>query len=278
MDHRPQFLYPPFRTAREFQVEPLATARISNWASFSMTSLADGRLRLEGIESPFRIRPLLRALYGFRRVLVAVFATFPSLACQNAGILHSSHHLELAVQFSTHEPRIMEQSIRALKRWSEVADMAWHREDSNSCSISITDGKFTDEDELAEANAEAGSIIFASADELTVNELFLAAFHEIGHLLGLKHNPSPHSVMYWIDIRGDEVLDESDMRALVATHALRVGSSCNESGSCEVLSRPLQERKLGKEMPGSEAAMIAWGNVSIEARTIHPGTMIRADP
>jgi hypothetical protein len=143
-----------------------------------MRSLADGRLQLEGIESPFRIRPLLRALYGFRGVLVALFATFPGFACENAGILHSSHHLELGVQFSTHEPRIMEQSSRALKRWSEIADMAWHREDSNNCSISIADGKFTDKDELAEANAEAGSIIFAGAGELTVNELFLAAFHE----------------------------------------------------------------------------------------------------
>ncbi len=233
-----------------------------------MASLANGRLQLEGIESPFRICSLSPAVRRLSHIVVALFAALPGLACQNAGILRSSHHLELAVQFSTHDPRIIEQSSRALKRWSEIADIAWYREDSNDCSISIADGKFTDEDELAEANAEAGSITFASAGELTVNELFITAFHEIGHLLGLQHNPSPHSVMYWIGIRGDEVLNESDMRTLAATHALRAGSGCNESGSCEVLSRPLEERKLGKEMPRSEAAVIAGeNNASIEART-----------
>src|SRR5205085_1683624 len=125
---------------------------------------------------------------------------------------------------------------------------------SNHCSIDIEEGTSAAWDEIAEANAQEGSITFASAGELTANELFITAFHEIGHLLGLQHNPSPHSVMYWIDIRGDEVLDGSDIRALAATHALRAGSSCSERASCEILSRAFQQRQLDNELRSTEWA------------------------
>ena len=158
------------------------------------------------MEPGSRIRPVSRARRGLSHIFIALFATIPVLACQNAAILQSPFHLELGVRFSTHDPRIVDQASRALKRWSEIADMSWHRDDSNHCSIDIEDGTSAAWDEIAEANAQKGSITFASGGELTANELFLTAFHEIGHLLGLQHNPSPHSVMYWIDIRGDEVL------------------------------------------------------------------------
>jgi hypothetical protein len=218
------------------------------------------------METRSRIRPVSRAPRGLSHIFIALFATFPVLACQNAAILQSPFHLELGVRFSTHDPRIVEQAGRALKRWSEIADMSWHRDDSNHCSIDIEDGTSAAWDEIAEANAQKGSITFASGGELTANELFLTAFHEIGHLLGLQHNPSPHSVMYWIDIRGDEVLDGSDIRALAATHALRAGSTCSERTSCEILSRAFQQRTLTNEPRGSGIAMAAWRSVSLGPR------------
>lgn len=180
----------------------------------------------------------------FSLVYVALFATHPAMACQNAAVLQSPFHLELGVRFSTHDPRLVQEATRALDRWSEIADMSWHQDNSNNCSIEIKDGAFTVADEIAEAKAKDGSITFANASELTANELFATAFHEIGHLLGLQHNPSPHSVMYWIDIRGDEVLDGADMRALAAKHAVRKDSGCARPGSsCEILSRVTYERK-----------------------------------
>lgn len=198
-------------------------------------------------------------------LFIALFAAFPALACENATILQSPLHLELGVRFSTHDPRIVEQASRALKRWSEIADMSWHRDDTNQCSIDIDDGISAAWDEIAEANVQQGSITFASAGELTANELFITAFHEIGHLFGLQHNPSPQSVMYWIDIRGDEMLDGSDMRALSATHALRGGSTCSERASCEILSGAFPRRKLVDESPSSGIAMAAWRSASPRA-------------
>lgn len=45
--------------------------------------------------------------------------------------------------------------------------------------------------------------------------------HEIGHLLGLKHNPSASSVIFGVDVDGSSKLDSQDLRAIASQHALR---------------------------------------------------------
>jgi hypothetical protein len=50
--------------------------------------------------------------------------------------------------------------------------------------------------------------------------------HEIGHLLGLKHNPSPASVMYFIDTGPTSKLDSADLRTLALLHSLRSSLEC----------------------------------------------------
>jgi predicted Zn-dependent protease len=52
--------------------------------------------------------------------------------------------------------------------------------------------------------------------------MYLTAVHEIGHMLGLRHNPNPSSVMYYIDLEGSEVLDSCDLTSLAAHHKLRI--------------------------------------------------------
>jgi predicted Zn-dependent protease len=54
--------------------------------------------------------------------------------------------------------------------------------------------------------------------------MYLTAVHEIGHMLGLKHNPSARSVMYYLDLDGSEVLDTRDLAALASHHKLRLSS------------------------------------------------------
>jgi predicted Zn-dependent protease len=54
--------------------------------------------------------------------------------------------------------------------------------------------------------------------------MFLTAVHEIGHIFGLKHNPSTRSVMYYLDLEGSEVLDREDLSALASRHRLRLSS------------------------------------------------------
>jgi hypothetical protein len=43
-------------------------------------------------------------------------------------------------------------------------------------------------------------------------------------MLGLKHNPSVHSVMYYLDLQGSEVLDQTDLTMLAGRHKLKVAS------------------------------------------------------
>ena len=193
-------------------------------------------------------------------IFIALFAALPALACENAASLKSSRHLELGVRFSTHDQRIIQQTSYALKRWSEIADMAWHRDETDACSIDVEESKSIAADEIAEANATNGSIIFASAAGLTANELFITAFHEIGHLLGLQHNPNPRSVMYWIDIRGDEVLDKLDMHNLATAHALR--PACSDEEICEILPHVSPVRSAANETRTSRTSVVALRRAS----------------
>jgi hypothetical protein len=43
----------------------------------------------------------------------------------------------------------------------------------------------------------------------------------IGHLLGLKHNPSAASLMYYIDVEATNKVDSADLRALALLHSFR---------------------------------------------------------
>jgi Matrixin len=44
--------------------------------------------------------------------------------------------------------------------------------------------------------------------------------HEIGHLLGLRHNPSAASLMFYIVYATNE-FDSADLRALASLHSFR---------------------------------------------------------
>jgi hypothetical protein len=40
-------------------------------------------------------------------------------------------------------------------------------------------------------------------------------------MLGLKHNPNARSVMYYLDLEGQEYLDATDLALLASRHRLR---------------------------------------------------------
>jgi predicted Zn-dependent protease len=61
----------------------------------------------------------------------------------------------------------------------------------------------------------------AAAKEMERSEIYAAAVHEIGHLLGLKHNSNIHSVMYFLDVDSTGVLDGKDILGLSRRHQLR---------------------------------------------------------
>jgi Matrixin len=55
---------------------------------------------------------------------------------------------------------------------------------------------------------------------LSDSEAVAIWIHEIGHLLELRHNPSPTSLMLYIVYATNE-LDSADLRALASLHSFR---------------------------------------------------------
>lgn len=136
--------------------------------------------------------------------------------------------MTLGVRIDTASPVLATQFRRALNFWSRVIDMEWHEEASNACSLELTDARPGSLDASIAAQADGpesedfeGWIRFNAAVPLTKTELYYYSVHEIGHLLGLEHNPSHWSVMYFEDTSGPERLDAIDLEVLGKAHTLR---------------------------------------------------------
>jgi hypothetical protein len=70
-----------------------------------------------------------------------------------------------------------------------------------------------------------GWIVFNPAVTLTPAESYRISVHEIGHMLGLKHNPNTRSLMYDLDLECSDELDATDFASLRAHHKLRVSAA-----------------------------------------------------
>lgn len=154
--------------------------------------------------------------------------TGPYTACRQHGELLKRGYMDIGVKFSTTNPELEYAFRMALSFWAEVLDMSWHEDDSSNCSIQLVDGtpeilkstivarsQFTDWDNFQ------GWIAFNPKVRLNSNEMYLTAVHEIGHMLGLKHNSSARSVMYYLDLEGQEYLDTADIALLSSRHKMR---------------------------------------------------------
>jgi len=142
--------------------------------------------------------------------------------------------MRLGVKISTSNPSIGREFRKAMDFWSKIVDMDWHADDSSSCSINVVDGTpaiLTDaliaRSQFTEWDNFQGWVAFDSRAPLSKLEIYMTAVHEIGHLLGLKHNPSAESVMYFLNLEGPEVVDGSDITALAEHHKLRIALDHN---------------------------------------------------
>jgi hypothetical protein len=137
--------------------------------------------------------------------------------------------MNLGVRFSTSRLQLRREFKRAMIFWSRVVEMSWHEDRTSSCALQLVDGTpkilknaIIARSQFTEWENFQGWIAFDPRAPLTKAEMYLTAVHEIGHLLGLKHNPSAKSIMYYLDLEGPEVLDAHDISELATHHKLRV--------------------------------------------------------
>lgn len=181
--------------------------------------------------------------FAMRMLALLPLATFPLLAaeavnwsgtfqsCERRAELLKRNHMHLGVRISTSSGAMAKQFRRAMDFWATIVDMSWYDEETSSCSLQLVDGTSNILQNATVARSQftdwsnfQGWIAFDPNAPLTRDEMYLTAVHEIGHILGLKHNPNRDSVMYYLDLRGREVLDRSDLAALAARHKLRIAS------------------------------------------------------
>jgi len=120
---------------------------------------------------------------------------------------------------------------RALSFWNSVLAANFHEDTNlNSCAVRIINAgrKIVNEaivarSQFTERDNFRGKIAVSprAAKAMLRAAMYATAVHEFGHMLGLKHNASSQSVMYFLNVNGTEVLDSQDILDLSARHKLR---------------------------------------------------------
>jgi hypothetical protein len=150
--------------------------------------------------------------------------------CKRHPDLLKREHVDLGVRISTANTVLARQFAKAMDFWTEVLDLEWHEVDSPDCSIQLVDGTPGLFDPAVAARSQypdrpsfQGWIAFNPDSKLAEHEMFLVSVHEIGHLLGLPHNRSGASVMFFLELDERVSLDTADLSALADRHRLRAG-------------------------------------------------------
>lgn len=150
--------------------------------------------------------------------------------CRARGELLKKGHMDLGVRVATANPYLAEQFRRAMDSWSRVLDLDWHEENTENCSMQLIDGGpelFRPAAVVARAQLPdrlrfQGSIAFNPGPDLGATDLYRISVHEIGHMFGLQHSSNAMSVMYGLDLEGQEWLYPADLADLAKHHKLRI--------------------------------------------------------
>lgn len=149
--------------------------------------------------------------------------------CYGSREMANNGHINVGVRFYTSSPEVKAAIAGAMHFWTTVIDMDWHEENSTRCTMQIVDGRSRLFKPAQAARSQLpgyanfqGWIAFNPKLVLSRDEWYTIAVHEVGHLLGLPHNPSVHSVMYYLSLDGLLLLDTADLTAASAHHTLIV--------------------------------------------------------
>lgn len=159
-------------------------------------------------------------------------ANFPP--CKQHSELLKQGPMNLGVRVATANPVLAEEFRAAMNFWAKVLDLEWHEESTQNCSIEVVDGErwlFEPDPENMAARSQfpdrrdfQGFIAFNSAVPLNRMESYRISVHEIGHILGLRHNTNIRSLMYGFDLDDSQSLDATDLSSLADRHKLRIAS------------------------------------------------------
>jgi hypothetical protein len=120
---------------------------------------------------------------------------------------------------------------KALGFWNTVLVANFHEESNlSACAIRIINGGpdilnngIIARSQLSARDNFRGKIAVSpeAAKAMSCAEIYGAAVHELGHILGLEHNASSRSIMYFLNVNGTEILDSKDISDLSSRHKLR---------------------------------------------------------
>ncbi len=137
---------------------------------------------------------------------------------------------DIGVKIDAREPWV-DAFRRALSFWNTVLAANFHEETNlNACAVRIVNagpdilGKaIVARSQLTEWDNFRAKIAVSpgAAQAMSSAEVYGTAVHEFGHMLGLKHNASSQSVMYYLNVNGTEGLDMNDILDLSTRHKLR---------------------------------------------------------
>ena len=158
--------------------------------------------------------------------------TGPYKPCVNSIELRKAGHMSIGVRYDISDRVVIQQFHRAFDFWAKLLDADFHDDQSTSCAIAIVEGSDAVLQHRGTIVARAQfpdrlnfqgwiAVDPKASSYLADDEATAVWIHEIGHLLGLKHNPSPTSVMFCVDVDGSSRLDSQDLRAIASRHALR---------------------------------------------------------
>jgi hypothetical protein len=136
---------------------------------------------------------------------------------------------DIGVKIDVSDPAWAAAFRRALVFWNKILEVNFHEEKNiHACALRVTDGSlwmfeggYTAFAQSADLNGFEAKIVVLPQVPCSPAARFVNAVHEIGHVVDLRHNPDPSSVMY-PDIENlSEMREFSNAMEYGISHTLR---------------------------------------------------------